>query len=159
MQTFDFLTQEHIYICADIQSKNQLLERLSFEMAHISGLDEENLLKEFMARETVCSTGLGHGIALPHVRMNDLTTPLGSFFLLKSPINFESTDNTDVDLVFALATPANETCQHLKITAKIVEAFSGAAFRDTIRTCTSSQSIFNLLQHPEITPPLIINYD
>ncbi len=146
MQIFDFLAQEHVSICVNIQSKTQLLEHLSTQMASFSGLNEFDLFNEFTAREELNSTGLGYGMALPHIRLADLTAPIGAFFLLKSPIEFDSIDQKTVDLVFALAVPESETCQHLKIISKIAELFSQACFRDNIRNCIDNQSIFNLLQ-------------
>ncbi len=145
MQVLDFLTLENIHICRDQHSKPQLLELLSKQMATVAGLDEEKIHQEFTAREALGSTGLGNGVALPHIRLSDLSNPLGAFFMLQPSVDFDSPDQLPVDLVFSLAAPESETCQHLQILSKIAALFSQPEFREKIRSCNDKSAIYELL--------------
>lgn len=146
MQILDFLSLENIHICHNQQSKKQLLELLSKQIAVSSGLDETKIHQELIAREALGSTGLGNGVALPHVRLSNLTAPLGAFFVLTLSVDFDSPDQIPVDLVFGLAAPESETCQHLQILSKIAELFCQSEFREKVRQCNNEVAIYQLIQ-------------
>lgn len=151
MQLADFLSSENIHICAEMQCKTQLLNFLSKKIANATSLDEVQIRQEFIARETLGSTGLGNGVALPHIRLPNLDTPVAAFFMLRTSIDFDSPDELPVDLVFSLAAPESDTCQHLEILSKIAELFSQPAFREKIRTSHSTMAIYELLQQSQLT--------
>ena len=66
-------------------------------------LDNEVLLK----REDLGSTGIGKGVAIPHVRLPDVPRPYGLLARLRQPIEFDAIDGQAVDIVFVLLLPAN----------------------------------------------------
>lgn len=146
MQVLDFLSLENIHICRDRQSKKQLLELLSKQVAISCGLDETKIHQEFLAREELGNTGLGNGVALPHVRLSNLAAPLGTFCMLSPSVDFDSPDQIPVDLVFGLAAPESETCQHLQILSKIAELFCQPEFREKLRQCESETAIYQLIK-------------
>lgn len=151
MQLADFLSLENIHICNEMQSKPELIAFLSKQIAAAASLDETKTHQEFIARESLGSTGLGNGVALPHIRLPNLKAPIGAFFILRSSIDFDSPDQLPVDLVFSLAAPESETCQHLKILCKFAELFSQPDFREKIRDSQSTTAIYELLQQSHLT--------
>jgi PTS system nitrogen regulatory IIA component len=70
-------------------------------------------------RETLGPTGVGHGIALPHARLEDLKGIVGVFLRLEKPIDYDSVDRQPVDLVFGLFAPKDSGVDHLKALALV----------------------------------------
>jgi PTS system nitrogen regulatory IIA component len=93
------------------------------------------------ARERLGSTGLGHGVAVPHGRIKGLKAPLAAFVRLKDPIPFESPDGQPVNLLVFLLIPDQVTQQHLEILSEIAEMFSDEAFRHMLATDPDAASV------------------
>ena len=86
------------------------------------------------ARERLGSTGLGHGVAVPHGRIKGLKNPIAAFVRLQDAIPFESPDGLPVKVLIFLLMPDNVTQQHLEILSEIAEMLSDDAFRDALQT-------------------------
>lgn len=127
-------------------SKKHLLEFLSkFAQQQHPNLDAKNLLTKLLARENLGSTGVGDGVALPHCRIEGLTTSLGVFAKLKDKIDFEAIDNQPVDLVFLLLVPEEANQEHLNSLANLAEVFSQESLRKQLRQATTNTELFNLI--------------
>ena len=61
-----------------------------------------NIAKSLQQREILGPTGIGNGVAIPHVKISGLTKIYGFFYSLERPIDFESADKQPVDLIFTL---------------------------------------------------------
>lgn len=99
-------------------------------------------------REQLGSTGIGHGIAIPHGRTNAFDVARGAFLRLREPVDFDAEDGQPVDLVFALAVPRHFTQQHLHVLADLALRFSDAAFRDALRGAGDIAALRALLLAP-----------
>lgn len=97
------------------------------------------------ARERLGSTGLGHGVAVPHGRIRGLKAPLAAFVRLSEPIPFESPDGEPVKLLIFLLIPDNVTQQHLEILSEIAEMFSDKGFRSELTEDSDAQSLYTKL--------------
>ena len=75
-------------------------------------------------RESLGPTGVGHGVALPHARLPDLTEVVGVFIRLEQPIDFDAVDRQPVDLIFALFAP-DPGVDHLKALALVSRTLRG----------------------------------
>ena len=76
------------------------------------------------ARERLSSTGLGHGVAIPHGRIKGLKNPLAAVIRLAQPIGFEAPDDEPVSLLIFLLVPEAATQRHLEILSEIAELLS-----------------------------------
>ena len=85
------------------------------------------------ARERMGSTGLGHGVAVPHGRIKGLKNPIAAFVRLSEAIPFESPDGQPVDLLVFLLMPDNVMQQHLEILSEIAGMLSDDEFRESLR--------------------------
>ena len=106
----------------------------------------EDLYHSLVERESLGSTAIGHGIAIPHGRSTTLTEPRGALLRLERPVDFGS-DNP-VDLVFAMAVPGHYTHQHLMLLSELAEQFSEDEFRDALRAAGSEDALLQLLATP-----------
>jgi len=135
----------------EIKSKKRALELLAEHLAsqaNQSLTDNIDALKIFQLltdREKLGSTGIGHGVALPHTRTSLTENAIGAFLKLDKGIDFDSPDQQPTDLIFALMVPEHYTNEHLKILAYLASMFSDENFCKTIRASNNQQEIYNNL--------------
>ena len=78
-------------------SKRQVLKELAAHAAAVVGVDQQRLLEALMERERLGTTGIGHGIAIPHARMTEVKKLVGLFARLDHPVDFEALDDQPSD--------------------------------------------------------------
>ena len=144
----------------DIKSKKRALELLAEQLAveanrvnqpqekEIDALDIFQLLTE---REKLGSTGMGHGVALPHTRTSLTDHAIGAFLKLDKGIDFDSPDDQKTDLIFALMVPEHYTDEHLKILAYLASLFNNANFCEAIRSTNDKDEIYKHLINWQLT--------
>lgn len=129
-----------------VTSKKKALEELSALLAQGAGsVSATDILNSLVAREKLGSTGLGHGVAIPHGRMPGISASVGAFIRLKHPVDYDAHDGQPVDLVFGLVVPAAATEEHLKHLAAIAEKFSDEGFCKDARAAGDSKALHALL--------------
>lgn len=142
----DVITKERIFFHADFKSKKKVFETISQSFSSLSGEKETLLLYEkLVARERIGNTALGKGVAIPHCRLDMTSQLMGTFLLLKEPIDFDAFDNQNVDLVFALIVPQEENEIYLKFLARLAEAFSDSNTINQIRHAANHEALYNIL--------------
>ncbi|MBM6592518.1 PTS sugar transporter subunit IIA [Microvirga sp. BT291] len=85
--------------------KNAALRDLAGRAAALLNEDVKVLFKALQDREKLGSTGMGDGVAIPHVRVMGTDQPIGILVRLKNPIDFDAVDGRPVDILFFLALP------------------------------------------------------
>ena len=112
----------------DIGSKKRLLEALGEMLAtSIPSLTPEAVFERLLERERLGSTGLGHGIALPHARMREVKQAVGAFAQLENGVDFDAIDDQPVDLAFALLVPEEATVSPLQLLSPPPGSFRSGA--------------------------------
>lgn len=130
---------------AHADSKKSVLELISKLIAkNLVAIPYEQILECLINREKLGSTGIGHGVAIPHGRLN-LPEPIAAFVHLKEAIDFQADDNQLVDLFFALLVPEQVENQHLEILAEIAKKFSHKDFRDKLRQAKDDTELYQLV--------------
>jgi PTS system nitrogen regulatory IIA component len=109
------------------------------------GLPASEVLDALLEREAAGSTGVGHGVAVPHARLRGLTRMRGVFMRLEQPTAFESVDDQPVDLVFALFAPAEADTEHLRTLARVSRLLRQGDLRQKLRQARTAESIHALL--------------
>jgi PTS system nitrogen regulatory IIA component len=123
-------------------SKRQVLKELAQHAATMLGLDQQHLLDALMERERLGTTGIGHGIAIPHARLGEVTRLAGLFARLDHPVDFESLDDLPSDLIFLLLAPDSADADSprrsrgSRACCAIPASGSACARRTTARRCT-----------------------
>ncbi|MDQ7076033.1 MAG: PTS sugar transporter subunit IIA [Gammaproteobacteria bacterium] len=141
------LSPSRIVHQAPASSSKKALETLSHLLSSATpNLSQAEIFNALLSRERLGSTGLGHGMALPHGRMTSLEHPVGAMILLKSGIDFDAPDRQPVDILFSLLVPDSCTEDHLHILAKLAEMFSDPNFRQTLRHSKDAPQLFQLLE-------------
>ena len=114
-----------------------------FENLH--GLNRSLITDSLFTRERLGSTGLGHGVAIPHGRIKGLKSPMAAVFQLAQPIGFDAPDDIAVGLMIFLLVPEAATQRHLEILSEIAELLSDAPLRQAMSVCAESGSLHALI--------------
>jgi PTS system nitrogen regulatory IIA component len=131
-------------------SKRQVLKELSQKAAAALGLDPQHLLDALMERERLGTTGIGHGIAIPHARLAEIKRLVGLFARLDHPVDFESLDDQPSDLIFLLLAPNSADTDSLKALARISRLLRDPALRQRLRQERDREAVHRMLtQKPE----------
>lgn len=105
MKIEEFLQPAHVVIDLRANDKEAALRELAERAAAALHRDPQPLLRALHEREALGSTGLGEGIAIPHVRLKEVAQPFGILARLKRPIEFDAVDGQPVDILFLLVLP------------------------------------------------------
>jgi nitrogen PTS system EIIA component len=143
------LPATNVLVDVDATSKKRAFEHagLVFENQHAlaRGLVTDNLF----ARERLGSTGLGHGVAIPHGRIKGLKTPLAAVLRVRQPIPFDAPDDEAVGLLIFLLVPEAATQRHLEILSEIAEMLSDRELRERLKTETDAAVVHGLISRWE----------
>ncbi len=123
------LPAQNVALDLEVSSKKRAFEQAGLLFENNYGIARSTVSDNLFARERLGSTGLGHGVAVPHGRVKGLKAPLAAFVRLVEPIPFESPDGQPVNLLVFLLIPDKVTQQRLKIISEIAEMFSSDTFR------------------------------
>lgn len=143
----EVLTVDHIELDVALPSKKKTLERLSELFAEAqTELCANAVFTHLSDREKLGSTGVGHGVALPHTRMESCQAPIAIALRLTQPIAFDAVDNKPIDLVFALIVPGTADRQHLELLAQVAKRFGDAERREALRKAPSAEAFLDELK-------------
>jgi PTS system nitrogen regulatory IIA component len=148
MDLRDLLTPEGIIPSLKAKHKKQALQELSQHAARLTGLEAREIYDTLLQRERLGSTGLGRGIAIPHVKFRALSQIVCVFARLEEPIEFESIDNEPVDLIFLLLAPEHASGDHLKALARISRLLRDPQALERLRASKERAAIYAALTAP-----------
>ena len=145
MELGDILSAGAVFAPLKVQSKKRLFQEMAHAGAATFDLDEATVLSALLDRESLGPTGVGRGIAIPHARIPDLDGVCGMFFLLETPVDFESVDRKPVDLVFVLLAPEGAGADHLKALARVSRTLRDDQTCAKLRSTTDAQALYAIL--------------
>ncbi len=146
MQLADFLDCDAIKTSLPAGNKRSLLQQLANLGAQRLGLDAATVLASVNEREQLGSTGFGHGVAIPHARIDGLERIYGLFARLGEPVDYKAIDGRPVDLVFLLLSPMDAGADHLKALASISRVTRDAGTLERLRGARSRDALAALLR-------------
>ena len=126
------LPVSNVILDLDVASKKRVFEHVGLMFENALGIGRGQIFDALFARERLGSTGLGHGIAIPHGRIKGLKEAVGAFIRLKAPIPFEAPDGNPVNLIFVLLVPEKATDLHLQILSELAQMFSERDMRGAL---------------------------
>jgi len=145
MELSNLISLETIYPNMKASSKKQLLQELGTIVKDKIGKPIFEIASVLMERERLGSTGVGHGVAIPHGRFSELDQICGVFVKLDKPVNYDSIDDQPVDLIFLLLAPEEAGADHLKALAKVSRIFRDQATCEKLRGADNSDAIYAIL--------------
>ena len=128
-----------------VTSKKQALQELAKRAAVVTQQPERAIFEVLIERERLGTTGVGHGIAIPHGKLPSLDRLYGLFARIETPIDFDAIDEQPVDLIFVLLAPETAGADHLKALARVSRLLRDRATCDKLRGTDSAEAIHALL--------------
>ncbi len=148
MDLGNLISSDGILPLLKAKSKKQVLQELSRQAEELTGLDKREIFNTLLQRERLGSTGVGHGIAIPHGKITGLKQITGLFARLAEPIDFDAIDDQPVDLVFVLLAPESAGADHLKALARISRLLREPSAIEKLRTTKDKHNIYAILTEP-----------
>lgn len=148
MDLGDLLAPNGIIPDMAAKSKKQALQELAGRASDVTGLEARDIFDTLLQRERLGSTGLGRGIAIPHVKFRALNEIVALFARLVEPIPFDSHDDEPVDLIFLLLAPEHASGDHLKALARISRLVREPAMLERLRHAKDAAAIREILTTP-----------
>lgn len=145
MNIGDLLDRTAISLRVSASSKRQVLAVVAEIAARKLDLDAGDILDALIEREAAGSTGVGHGVAAPHARLDGLQRMRGVFVRLEQPVEFDAVDDKPVDLIFALFAPKDAGADHLRALARVSRLLRQAELREQLRQARTADAIYALL--------------
>lgn len=168
MKLTEFLVPENVLFDVDVSSKKRVLELigqkvadyLNLQQCETSDVDDSNLcplacFNNLFKREKLGSTGINQGVALPHAKLPDtsefnLEKPVAIFLKLAEPIDYEASDNKNVDLIYALLFSENSCAGYKHCLPQIAETLSNKALLKQLRAAENVDDLWQILEQAEI---------
>lgn len=144
-QLVSILSPARVLAQVEVTSKKRAFEEAGLLFEHSHGLSRTLITDSLFSRERLGSTGLGHGVAIPHGRIKGLKAPLAAVFQLQNPIGFDAPDQIPVRLLIFLLVPEAATQKHLEILAEIAQLLSDADIRSRLVECDDSTHLYDLI--------------
>lgn len=148
MELADILSEESVLFCTDIKTKQHVLKRAAEVAARVTGHSEAELFEALSDRESLGSTGLGNGIAVPHGKVAGLKGVTAVFIKLPDPVDFEAVDDQPVDLVMMLLAPLGAGADHLKALARVARILRTDSVADALRRTSDPARLYAILTQP-----------
>ena len=145
MPLSEFLSAQRIVVLDDAGSRDAVIDAAARLLVDGTGGDAAAIADSLRQRERMGSTAIGHGVAIPHGRNAAFDTTRAAFLRLSPPVEFNSADGEPVDLVFAMAVPADFNQQHLQLLSDIAEHCADPGFRAALRQARDVQALRAIL--------------
>ncbi len=137
------LPAEHVLLDSGARSKRALITELA---QTLSSIDPDQVMEVVMAREHLGSTGIGHGVAIPHGRMPGLTHPELALARHREGVDFDSIDGEPVHIAVLLLVPDEDDKAHLELLARLARSLQHERVRRAIMDAPDAGSIVALLE-------------
>lgn len=138
------LPPDNILLDSESSSKKRVFERAGLLFENNQQIARGTVFDSLFAREKLGSTGLGHGVAIPHGRIAKLRDATAAFVRTQNMIPFDAPDGQPVNMIFVLLVPERATEQHLHILGELAQMFSDGEFRERLTACQDSACIHQL---------------
>jgi len=145
MALSDLLPDDGVNSDLAVSSRKQALQALSEIAAKYAPVKARDILERVLERERLGSTGVGHGVAIPHARIDGIERVYGVFARLRNPVDFDAVDAKPVDLIFMLLAPESSNAEHLKALARVSRLLRREDMRERLRSAPDEDALIAVL--------------
>jgi len=147
------LSPAQVLVQVDATSKKRAFEEAGLLFENLHGLSRSLVTESLFSRERLGSTGLGHGVAIPHGRIKGLKTPMAAVLQLAQTIGFDAPDEHPVGLLIFLLVPEAATQKHLEILSEIAEMLSDVTLRKALEASASAAQLHGFIANWQSAQP------
>jgi PTS system nitrogen regulatory IIA component len=127
----------------------QIFLALANEVAIRTSIPADIIFEELMTKEQKSTSGIGDGVAIPHLRLRGLNEPIMMLVRLDEKVNFNSNDGQDVDMVFLLISPESDGPLHLRRLARVSRVLKNDTLTSQLRKATDAYAMRALFMAPD----------
>ena len=150
MRILDNLSHDRVKIGIESTTKPEILRellRVLQEQGVIEDLDA--VLEEFLEREAKGSTGIGNGIAIPHVRTAQVGQLEYLFANCPEGLDFDSLDGEPVHILLLMMAPKDSHGQHIKALAKVSRILNDETTRRRLARASTAEEVCRIFEERE----------
>lgn len=145
MKFADLLSSKAVKAVTTASSKKRVMHSIAEVAESAYGIPAQRAVEALLEREGLGPTGVGHGVALPHARLDEVEKVSGVFILLEKPIDFEAVDRQPVDIIFALFAPEDAGVEHLKALALVSRTLRDQTFCTKLRSNPDPSTLYTII--------------
>jgi len=152
MKIMDFLSRKAITTDVKAAKKEEVVKELVDLLINTGEIEKRHrnkLIDSLMARESLGSTAIGQGIAIPHAKSDCVDKLVAAFGLSKKGVDFDSLDGEPVYIFFLLVAPQDSAGPHLKALARISRLLKDKYLRDSLRSCQDEKAIIKIISQED----------
>ena len=153
MNIMGFLDERAVSIDLKSQdSKEEVIRELVSLLVKAGSIKERDvnkLVQILLKRESLGSTGIGQGVAIPHGKSDCVTKLVAAFGVSKTGMNFDALDAEPVTLLFLLVAPEDSAGPHLKALARISRLLKDKHFRDSLRAAKDEKTLVKIIREED----------
>lgn len=150
MKLSDVLVPQRVLIL-ESTTKIEALRALADSLGEAPQIkDRDALLQGILYREELMSTGIGMGIAVPHVRLDSITgLVMCAGICRKSITDYQSLDGIPVRLIFMIAAGQNQHAEYLRLLSSLCSRFKSEQLRNELMSATDTATFYQILTNQE----------
>lgn len=148
MKIMDFLSKKAIVTDLKSTKKEDVIEELVDALIDAGDIEKRcrnRLIEALMSRESLGSTAIGQGVAIPHAKTNCVDKLVAAFGLSKNGVDFNSLDGEPAYIFFLLVAPQESAGPHLKALARISRILKDKYFRDSLRSSPDDKAVIKII--------------
>ncbi|MFQ6550945.1 PTS sugar transporter subunit IIA [Aestuariibius insulae] len=145
MRLSEILAPQGVRYITQVTSKKRLFHDLGALAEDAFAIRSSLAVEALMEREALGPTGVGHGVALPHARLDCIDRVCGLFVRIEKAVDFDAVDRQPVDLLFALFAPSDTGVEHLKALALVSRTMRDPGVCSKLRANTDTASLHAIL--------------
>ena len=153
MNVMEFLDERAVTVDVKArQSKEEVIRELVELLVRAGSIKERDvhkLVQILLKRESLGSTGIGQGVAIPHGKSDCVTKLVGAFGVSRAGVDFDALDGEPVSLLFLLVAPEDSAGPHLKALARISHLLKDKHFRDTLRNAKDEKTLVRIIREED----------
>jgi len=150
MQLTDILKPMCVKVPLLATDKESALYELVDLLAQHHEIPDTQLLKDAVwQREQTRTTGIGHGIGIPHGKTDCISVLSMAIGIPHSPLEFGAIDGKPVEMILLLASPADQTSQHVQALARISRLLTDDDFRESAKRVTDGETLYDMIAQQE----------
>jgi len=152
MNIMDFLSKKAILTDIKSTKKEEVMRELVDALINVGEIEKRyrnKLIDALMARESLGSTAIGQGVAIPHAKLDCVSKLVASFGISKKGVDFDSLDGEPAYIFFLLVAPQDSAGPHLKALARISRLLKDRYFRDSLRAAEDDKTIIKIISQED----------
>lgn len=150
MRITDLLKKQGIALNAKVSSKDEAIDKLVDLMDASGNLNDKKEYKnKVLERESLSTTGIGDGIAIPHAKTKAVKNPGLSSMVVPDGVDYDSLDGAPAKLFFMIAAPESANNLHLEVLARLSTILMDESFRESLINAKSKEEYLKLIDDKE----------